>query len=481
MTAPVNLDDALRDGTVGADPGSFRDRDSRVVISGDDVLRVLSAQGLEEFEALRGSALFRQAVSDGRLVGTELADVEGPSEVLPEGCAAVLRHERVPFVSYPYEWTFGMLRDAALLQLDLLDGALAESLTLKDATPYNVQWRGTVPTFVDVGSFERLRESEPWIGYRQFCSLFLFPLMLQAYRDVPFQPWLRGSLEGISPEEAARTLSLRDRLRRGVLIHVALHARLQQRHSADSGREAKRDLKAAGFKPEIVRANVRKMRRLVERLRWTPPQTAWTGYGEDPGYAEADRRAKEEFVASSCERIAPALVWDLGTNDGTYARIASRSADHVVAMDADHATVEQLYRALRDEGARTILPLVIDLCDPSPDRGWRHAERPRLERRGRPGLILSLALVHHVSITRNVPLAEVVEWLAGLGDALVVEFPTREDPMVERLLAAKRDDAHADYALEHFDRLMEQRFTVHSRVTLPSNTRVLYEATPRGA
>ena len=463
------------------EPGSFRDPDSRVFVTDEGIFRGLSSRGLEDWLALRGSTLFREAVADGRIVETEILDVAAPPALLHGDCAAVLRHERIPVVSYPYEWPFGMLRDAALLQLELIEAALMESLTLKDSSPYNVQWQGASPIFADVGSFERLRESEPWIGYRQFCMLFLFPLMLQAYRDVPFQPWLRGSVDGIGPADAARLLSGTARLRRGVLTHVVLHARLERRHAAESRTELRDDLRRAGFKPEIVRGNVRRMRRLVERLNWVPQQTAWTEYGADPGYADEDRRAKEGFVAAASERHRPRLVWDLGTNDGTYARIAARSGGYVVAMDADHATVERLYRSLRADGERRILPLVVDLCDPSPDRGWRCAERSTLARRGVPDLTLSLALVHHLSITRNVPVREIVDWLAGLGGALVVEFPTRDDAMVQRLLAAKAEDAHPDYELAHFEQCLEERFDVQRRLMLPSGTRVLFEATAREA
>src|SRR5919108_6471437 len=184
-----------------------------------------------------------------------------------EDAAAVLEHERIPFVSYPYEWTFAMLRDAALLQLELLRRALDEDLILKDSTPYNVQWRGARPVFVDVGSFERLREGEPWAGYRQFCTLVLYPLLLQAYKGVPFHPWLRGSLEGIEPGEMRRLLGFRDRFRRGVLSHVVLHARLEGRYS---DRDVKGELRQAGFHAELIRANARKLRKLVERLEWEP-------------------------------------------------------------------------------------------------------------------------------------------------------------------------------------------------------------------
>ena len=174
----------------GLEPGSFRDPESRVFYAGDDVFRALSPDGLSDFEALEATGLL-----DGeRVVPTERAD--GSANVagfLVHEPAAILRHERIPFVSYPYEWTFSMLKDAALLQLDLLLAALEHDMVLKDSTPYNVQFKGAHPTFVDVGSFERRREGEPWVGYRQFCMLYLYPLLLQSAKDVPFQPWLRGS------------------------------------------------------------------------------------------------------------------------------------------------------------------------------------------------------------------------------------------------------------------------------------------------
>jgi hypothetical protein len=312
--------------------------------------------------------------------------------------------------------------------------------------------------------------------------LFLYPLMLQAYRGVGFQPWLRGSLEGIAPADAARLLTRRDRLRRGVLTNVVLHARLERRYSGIEGRAVKRELREAGFRAELVKANVRKMRRLVERLRWQPGESAWTGYSEDDGYADADRETKAAFVREAAGRRRRRIAWDLGANDGDYARIAAAAGcEHVLAMDADHPTVELLYRALRDAGERQILPLVIDVCDPSPARGWRGRERRALLDRGAPELTLCLALVHHLAITRNVPLPEIVSWLRGLGGEVVVEFPLREDPTVGRLLAAKNEEAHGDYDLERFEGLLGDAFDVRRTERLPSGTRVLFEAAPRSA
>lgn len=471
--------------TVEREAGSFRDPDSRVVYGDDAVYRVLSERGLADFEALRATPLLAEAVGAGTLVETRLLgdgapEITAAAAELDTAPAAILRHERIPFISYPYEWSWSMLRDAALLQLELLDAAIQHGLMLKDATPYNVQWRGARPRFVDVGSFERLREGEPWVAYRQFCTLFLNPLLLQSLKGVPFQPWLRGSLEGIAPGELAQLLSARDRVRRGLMTHVVLHARLERRYGGRS-REVKRELSSAGFGTALIRANVQRLTKLVRRLDWRPPETVWTAYEKEKSYSGADERRKDAFVRDVVAGERPGLVWDLGANTGRYSRIAAERGAYVLALDADQAAVELLYRELREEGAETILPLTVDLASPSPALGWRGLERKPLHLRGTPDLMLALAVVHHMSIAANVPLREVVDWLASLGGSLVVEFPHREDQMVQTLLAGKRDDLHGDYDRAAFERLLAAAFDVERRETSSAGTRTLYFARPRGS
>jgi SAM-dependent methyltransferase len=456
------------------EPGSFRDPESRVFYAGDEVYRALSPDGLSDFEAVRATGL----LDDERVVRTEAAeDTAALRGLLVHEPAAVLRHERIPFVSYPYEWTFSMLKDAALLQLDLLLSALDHDLVLKDATPYNVQFKGAKPVFVDVGSFERMREGEPWVGYRQFCMLYLYPLLLQAVKDVPFQPWLRGSIDGISPTQMRGLMSFRDRFRKGVFTNVFLHAKLEARY-ADRPDQVKQEVKRV-FKKELFVANVRKMRKLVERLEWNPPQGVWTAYGERNSYTDDDARRKDDFVREVATSLTWKLVWDIGANTGRYSRIAAEGAKTVVAVDADQGPVELLYRDLRQEANEQILTLTMNLADPSPGLGWRGLERRSMPDRGKPDLVLALALIHHVAISANVPVKEFVDWLASLGTALVIEFPTREDPMVKKLLAPKRDGLHPDYELGFFERALSEAFDVERSERLGSGTRVLYFARPK--
>ncbi|MBX3443347.1 MAG: hypothetical protein KF774_13155 [Planctomyces sp.] len=463
------------------DPGSFRDRDSRVFRRGSGLYRALSETALQDWRRLSAASFLKHDMQTGRIVRTRLVDdVPPPRDARSgedSGWAAVLEHDPLPFVSYPYEWCFGMLRDAALLHLDLLQAALAEELILKDATPFNVQFRGVRPCFIDLGSFVQHHPAEPWIGYRQFCQTMLYPLMLQAYRGIDFQPWLRGRISGIAPGQFVRLLSIRDWLRRGVLTHVVLHAALEGRADRE-GKSTRQGLQQSGFNRSLILANVSKLRRTVSRLSWQESGSAWSEYDAESEPVRQDAVAKEDFVGRVVESGRWKLAWDLGCNLGRYSRIAARRAAHVVAMDFDHWTIERLYRDLGDEGQTLILPLVVNLADASPGLGWRGAERRPLERRGRPDLILALALIHHLVIRENLRLGELLEWFRLAGDRSVIEFVDREDPQVRSLLK-NRTDGCEDYSRENFERELRLRFDVLQTLDLPSGTRTLFDVRPR--
>lgn len=464
------------------EPGSFRDRDSRVVISDGAIYRALSPEGAEDWTAFSGSPLLAQLTAAGKVIATREVDpaVLGENrDLLPTGVTKFLEHDRVPFISYPYEWTFSMLQDAAKLQLELGASAIDFDLNLKDATPYNVQFLGSRPTFIDVGSFEKIAEGEPWIAYRQFCMLYLYPLLFQAHKDIPFQPWMRGSIDGIQPIDAIKVFSLRDRLRRGVFLHTALHARLDRRANRSGPGSAEENKTRRKVKPGQIKAQLESMNRLVSKLKWKAGETSWSGYRQSNTYSDDDDRRKQAFVAEVAATEKPGLTWDMGCNDGAYSRIAAASSELVIAFDFDHATVEALYRSLREEGNTKILPLVSNLADPSPALGWRGLERKTLADRGNPDLMLALALIHHVSISANIPIADFLQWARDLGTTLLIEFPKRTDPMVRALLANKHAGANPDYEEDNFERELEKRFTVDRREELPSGDRILYLAHPR--
>ena len=445
-----------------ADPGSFRDPASHVVLGDATVSRLLDERGLEDWRALAGTSFHGEAVADGRLIASE--EVEPP-----EGSAGALEHPRVPVIVYPFEWSFSMLKDAALLQLDLTEAALAEGMILKDATPYNIQFVGGRPQFIDVGSFERYRKGEPWVGYRQFCRQFLYPLMLRAWVGVPFQPWLRGDPEGPTAEQMRHLLPARRRLSPAALGHVELQARAETRLQGEAVRS---DLAQAGFSSDLIVANVRKLRSLIASLSFAASDRIWSEY-HDCTHVGRDRAAKAEFLGRVVEQLSPATVLDLGSNDGHFARVAAGSGAVAVAVDGDEAVLDGMYRSLSP--GTTIVPVLTDLSNPSPAQGWAGIERPALFDRVDPDLVVAYGLIHHLIYTASIPPVLVVEWLASFNAAVVVEFVAPDDPMVKRLTANKRpEELHANRDKDAFEELVAERFNVVSTLELEGGTRWVY-------
>ena len=457
------------------DAASFRDPAARVLRRNGQVLRYLTSAAQRDWVSLSSTKFFKAFTDSGRLVATE--PTTSPHDPpLTDPWVTVLRHQTIPVVSYPYEWCFSMLQDAALLQLELLLAALDEGMTLKDSTPFNIQWVGARPVFIDIGSFTVADPAEPWTGYRQFCEMFLYPLFLQAYKDVPFHPWLRGSLEGVSAWHCNSLMSARDRLRPGVFAHVYLLSKLQSRYEG-TDRNVRQDLRAAGFGPELIKRNVTRMKSIVERLTWSRAHSTWSDYTDCNTYDQADRERKKRFVQQAAASRHRSVVWDLGCNTGEYSRALGECVDHVVAVDADHLAVEHLYRALRADDNSMILPLVGDVADPSPGLGWRNRERQTMADRSRPDLILALALVHHLAIARNVPLPELVAWLASFQADVVVEFIAPDDAMVQRL-RRNRDALDFGYTQDRFEACISAHFVIAKTEPLQSGTRTMYFARP---
>lgn len=448
------------------DPGSFRDPASRIVYRQDRVLRLLDERGQAAWIKLSESSFFKRAVSDGRLIETTEAAVDHPQAV------AALAHPRLPLITYPYEWTFNMLKDAALLQLDLLAEALEDGLTIKDATPFNFQFTKGRPIFIDIGSFEPYRDGEPWIGYRQFTRQFLFPLMLRAWADLPHRVWLRGDMEGPTAADMKQILSRGKRMKPAAMLHVSLQARMEERMSGTAVRD---DLREAGFSADLILANVRKLRSLVEDLDWEPQVEGWSDYSSCT-HVGRDRDNKSEFLRQALDRAQPTMVADLGANDGHFSAIAEEKGAVAVAIDGDEPVLDDLYR--RSAG-RDIAVVVSDLTNPSPAQGWAGKERPALFERVRPNLIVAYGVIHHLVYTASIPPSHVLDWLHSFECPVVLEFVSPSDAMVAQLTANKRqEELHPGRTEEEFRDLLGASFTIVTERRLEGGTRVLFDLDP---
>jgi hypothetical protein len=456
------------------DSGSFRDPLSRVFVGNGEVVRAFTAIGAKDIEKVWKKPSIQNALASGELIESNL--VEPSSVGLNDPWVTAMTHPLIPFISYPYEWTFSMLKDAAQLQLKLTRETLADGIGLKDATPYNVQFIGSRPQFIDAGSFEKRRKGDPWYGYRQFCEMYLYPLMMQGYLGVGFQQFLRGSVNGISPDTMSKLLpaSIR-RPRKGRLTHVVLHAAAQNRF-ADSDNNMKSDAAKAGMNAQVLDATLRKLQGIVKKISLGDKKSTWSEYSERGHYIESSLDEKQKFVRDAVASAPRKQVWDIGCNDGVFSRIAAAHSDYVVAMDADPLVVDRLYNTLKAEKNEQILPLYVDLTDSGGGVGWRGQERPGVFDRGRPDIVMALAVIHHMAITFHVPLASQLDMFRDLTPELIIEMPHADDPMVRKLLTNKRDGIHDDFTLEEFERLLNDRFTVKSKMLLSSGTRTIFHA-----
>jgi ribosomal protein L11 methylase PrmA len=380
----------------------------------------------------------------------------------------VLRPAVLTFVSYPYEWSFSQLQDAALLTLSIQREALERGMTLKDASAYNVQFEQGRPVFIDTLSFESYREGQPWVAYRQFCQHFLAPLALMSRRDIRLNQLLRAHLDGVPLDLASRLLPWGTRLRPGLLMHVHLHARAQR---SFAGRKVTQT--GRGMSHAAMLGLLESLEGAVRGLRWEPRGTEWGDYYEDTNYSPQALEGKKRLVREFLGEVAPRTVWDLGGNVGLFSRIASEAGIFTLSLDVDPAAVEKNYRTCVERRETYLLPLLQDLRNPSGGLGWAHAERMSLEERGPADAVLALALVHHLAIGNNLPLARIAEQFSRLCRHLIIEFVPKSDSQVQRLLR-NREDIFPQYTRERFEEEFQERFRIERRETISDSERILF-------
>ena len=460
-------------------PGSFKDPASRVYHCGGRILRGLNRQGADTFAAAEKTFFLSEWMQNGKIAETWRPDDDDARAIIAEGWADVIEHRPVPFVSYPYEWPFAMLKDAALLHLELLAQAAENNWMLKDATPYNIQWRGASPMLIDIPSLQPRAAGAPWAAYRQFCMTFLFPLMLRAHLNINSAPLMRAELDGVAASEMLHYFSGFNLLKKGVLPHIIFPA-LAEKAAIKKGirRAAEKESNAPPPRqPEaIVMGLIRGMQNTVRSLRRRRQKTNWSDYEHDNSYGDSDSAAKKEFVGKHAASRRWNLIWDLGCNTGTYSRVCAAHAGNVVAVDGDDEAIERLY--LSQRGGGNILPLTMNFANMSPSQGWDGRERAAFDGRGRPDMIVCLALLHHLRIAANIPLAMILDFLRKQNAALLAEFVGRDDPMTWRLLQNK-SETYDDYCLDNFESELRRRFEVEDRRELKDGARVLYFARPR--
>ena len=422
-----------------------------------------------EWEAFLASPLPDLLIRRGHLVPWEDEPLTSADSA---DAVAVLRPLELRFISYPYEWSFSQLQDAALLTLEIQRLSLEHGHTLRDATPFNVGFLNGTPIWIDTLSFTRFDPRQPWVAYRQFCEAFLAPLALMALRDMRLAVMQRDFLDGIPLDLASRLLPWSTRLSPALVAHLHLHAAAQRGQAPDAGPR-----RAISMSLTRHQALVDQLRRAVRRLS-PRGATKWSTYSTHTAYSETAAQGKAEIVRDFLAVAPGERVIDLGANDGAYSRIAAESGRQVIAVDSDWTAIDRLYRSLRDEPSLSILPMVADVTNPTPGTGWGGRERAPLGERLKGDVVMALALVHHIAIGHNVPLDMFIDQMAAFAPTAIVEFVPKDDPMAQRLLAA-REDVFGDYDLEHFLKAASRCFAVERQARIPDSSRELVLLTSR--
>jgi hypothetical protein len=445
---------------------SFRDPSGFVFQRDGQILRQVNRSFASEYQAFMSGGLYTTLVDHGRMISHEETDLLLEQEELGW---KIVRPHQIPFISYPYEWTFSQLKDAALATLAIQKIAMRHSMSLKDASAFNIQFFKGRPVLIDTLSFEKYEEGEPWVAYRQACEHFLAPLALMAHCDVRLAQLLLPFPDGIPLDLASKLLPRATWLKLGMLVHLHLHARMKNRHANATANPKNR--RKIG-KNQLV-GMIDNLESAIANLRWKPAGTEWADYYQDTNYSQEAMNHKLELVEQFIESVVPNSVWDLGANDGRFSRIAAARNINTVSFDVDPAAVEKNYLAVRSAKEEFLLPLQMNLTTPSPAIGWNLNERMSLIERGPADLVMALALIHHLAISGNIPLGHIARFLHRISRSLIIEFVPKTDSQVQRLLVVRKDIFY-NYTLERFEAEFGQFFIVEQRFPIRQTQRVIY-------
>ncbi|MFQ6112624.1 MAG: SAM-dependent methyltransferase [bacterium] len=448
-------------------PASFRDPSGFLYLQNGEIYRQINLRYKEDYDYLISSGLYHKLVDSELLISH--VEVEGDYPTSNEAYK-LIKPEIVPFISYPYEWCFSQLKDAALTTLSIQKTALKFGMSLKDSSAYNIQFRNNKPILIDTLSFEKYHEGLPWVAYRQFCQHFLAPLALMSYVDVRLNQLFRVYIDGVPLDLASSLLPFRTRMKFSLLSHIHLHAK-SQKHFGDKPV----DINRHKMSRLALLGLVDNLEAIVKKLRWRAQGTEWAEYYTVTSYTAAALEDKKQIVAQYLDNMTPSpqTVWDLGANTGVFSRIAGKKSKPTLSFDVDPAAVERNYLDCKKEAESYILPLILDLTNPSPNIGWANQERLSLINRGPADAVLALALIHHLAISNNLPFGDIASFFNRICNWLIVEFVPKHDSQVQKLLST-REDIFPDYTQQNFEQEFKKFFKIQNAVKIKNSDRVLY-------
>jgi hypothetical protein len=446
---------------------SFRDPNGFVFESENKLYRQINQAYKPHYDHLMSSGLYDRLIKERMLIPHAQVDVAAP---IPELAYQVITPEPIPFISYPYEWCFDQLKDAALLTLSIQKIALEYGMTLMDASAYNVQFYNGRPTFIDTLSFEIYQEGAPWTAYQQYCKHFLSPLALMVYTDIRLNQLLRIYIDGIPLDLASRLLAGRARWNFGLFSHIYLHANAQKRYADTDVSLQEKSLKVSRSAHLGLLASLEST---TQKLVWKAGGSEWANYYDATNYSQVAFDSKVGIVRKYLLSIHPERVLDLGGNTGVFSRLAAEQGAYTLSADIDPGAVEFDYQQVKQNSETNLLPLILDLTNPSAGVGWDNHERDAFFKRTQADTVMALALIHHLAIANNLPLDHLAHFFGQLGRWLIIEFVPMEDSQVQRLLLNRRN-IFGRYSPAGFEAAFTQVFDIREKTAVDDSHRTLY-------
>lgn len=448
---------------------SFRDNSGFIFQERNVFFRNVNISYKLNYDFLISSGLYK-SLSDQRLL---IPHQEISPDNFPIDCYKILLPEQLSFVSFPYSWSFGMLKDAAMLTLKIQKDCLIHGMTLKDANVYNIQFQNGSPIFIDTLSFEKYENGTHWKAYNQFCQHFLAPLALMSYADISLNQLLINNIDGIPLDLTTRLLPFKSKFNFGLYLHLFMHVKAQKRCKQNKA-TTKNNPSTKGSISSITQI-IDSLISTVEGLKWNTQNTTWDKYYEK-WVADSYFDVKKEIVQKFLMQIGNGLnqSLDLGSNDGTFSVLATKYYRQVLSFDIDPSCVEQNYQMVKKEKITNLLPLVVDFTNPAPSIGWNNEERTSiLTRIGKVDTIMALAVVHHLCIGKNIPLDILADFLHNHCKNLIIEFVPKSDEKVQILLE-NREDIFDKYNVQDFKEIFSTYFDIMNEITLAPTERMLF-------
>ena len=444
---------------------SFRDPSGTVFYKNEEIYRQINLEYKENYEFLMDSGLYQKLVDLKLLISHDEVSITPYDE---KKSYKIIKPQTIPFISYPYEWSFSQLRQAALTTLEIQKIAINQGMILKDCSAYNIQFFEGNAILVDSLSFEKYEEGQLWKGYKQFCEHFLAPLSLMSHKDIRLGQLLRIHLDGIPLDLTSNLLPTKTKTSFLLLSHIHAHAKSQKHYEDKDIKIKERKL----GKNSLV-GLVESLYTGIKKMKWELKKTEWGAYYSDTNYSENAFLEKKKIIETLLEKIQPKEVWDLGGNVGIFSRLASNKNINTICFDIDPVAIEKNYLQVKENKDQKILPLLLDLTNPIPGIGWENKERASFMNRGPTDTIFALALIHHLAIGNNLPLEKIAGFFHKICKNLIIEFIPKEDSQVKRLLRTRKD-IFALYDLEHFKENFGINFEFIESFNIPDSARTIH-------